>query len=117
MEIKKMEELTNKIIEKVGKDKAGLIADDIGLLITDNSNMNTTISEKDKEIEKLKTDKENLITTNGNLLQQVAMGQDDGNPYDNKQKEEQKPKARVFDFHTVFDKKRKFYIKSIDKRT
>lgn len=110
MEVKKMEELTNKIIEKVGKDKAGLIADDIGLLITDNSNMNTTISNKDKEIEKLKTDKENLITTNGNLLQQVAMGQDEGNPYNNSNKEKEKPetKARDFDYRTVFDEKRKF---------
>jgi hypothetical protein len=40
----KMQELTNKIIEKVGKEKAGLIADDIGMLLTDNQTMNTEIA-------------------------------------------------------------------------
>lgn len=108
MEVKKMEELTNNIIEKVGKDKASLIADDIGLLITDNSNMNTNLSNKDKEIETLKTDKENLIKTNGNLLQQISMGIDEGNPYNNKKEEKPETKARDFDYRSVFDENRKF---------
>lgn len=106
MKKEEMEKITNGIIEKVGKDKAGLIADDIGLLITDNANMNNSLKNKDSEIEKLKTDKENLINTNGNLLQQVAMGLEEENPYNKKQEPEEKPKA--FDFRTVFDEKRKF---------
>ena len=106
MEIKKMEDLTNSIIKKVGKEKAGLIADDIGLLITDNTSMNNQIQDKDKQIEKLKTDKENLITTNGNLLQQVAMGKDEGNPYNTENKKEEKPKE--INYRNIFDEKRKF---------
>ncbi len=110
MEVKKFEEITNQIIKKVGKENAGLIADDIGLLITDNTQMNNTISSKDKEIEKLSKDKENLITTNGNLLQQISMGKDEGNPFDRKNEEDEKPKtkAKDFDFRTVFDDKGNF---------
>jgi len=102
----KMQELTNNIIEKVGEEKAGLIADDIGMLLTDNKTMNTEITNRDNEIEKLKTDKENLISTNGNLLQQIAMGEDTESIYN---KKEEKPKEnKPLDFRTVFDEKRKF---------
>ena len=102
----KMEELTNNIIEKVGEEKAGLIADDIGMLLTDNKTMNTEITNRDNEITKLKNDKENLITTNGNLLQQIAMGDDTESIY----KKEEKPKdePKILDYRTVFDEKRKF---------
>lgn len=102
----KMEEVTNNIIEKVGEENAGLIADDIGLLLTDNTTMNTEIANKDKEIEKLKTDKENLITTNGNLLQQISMGDDTESIY--KTNEKPKEETKPLDFRTVFDEKRKF---------
>lgn len=102
----KMQELTNKIIEKVGEEKAGLIADDIGMLLTDNKTMNTEIENRDNEITKLKTDKENLISTNGNLLQQIAMGEDTESIY--KTKEKLKEETKPLDFRTVFDEKRKF---------
>lgn len=105
MQKEKMEELTNSIIEKVGEEKAGLIADDIGLIITNNATMNNEISQKDNEIDKLKTDKENLITTNGNLLQQIAMGEDD-TPIFKKEEKEEKPKEITF--REIFDEKRKF---------
>lgn len=106
MKQEKMEELTNKIIEKVGEEKAGLIADDIGLLITDNKTMNTEITKRDNEIEKLKTDKENLITTNGNLLQQISMGDDTESIY--KKEENPKDEPKPLDYRTIFDEKRKF---------
>ena len=102
----KMQELTNKIIEKVGEEKAGLIADDIGMLLTDNQTMNTEISNRDNEITKLKTDKENLITTNGNLLQQISMGEDTESIY--KKQDKPKDETKPLDYRTVFDEKRKF---------
>ena len=106
MQKEKMEELTNSIIEKVGEEKAGLIADDIGLIITNNATMNNEISQKYREIDKLKTDKENLITTNGNLLQQIAMGEDDEPLFRTESKKEEKPKEITF--RDIFDEKRKF---------
>ena len=63
--------------EKLGKDNASKIADDLGTLISDNSNMNKEIENKNSEIDTLKQDKENLIIANGNLLQQVAITNED----------------------------------------
>lgn len=102
----KFEEITNSILEKIGEEKAGLIADDIGMLLTDNTTMNKEIKERDDTITKLKTDKENLITTNGNLLQQIAIGDDTESIYKKEEKPVEKPKP--FDYRTVFDEKGNF---------
>lgn len=96
---KKFEELTNSMQEKLGKENASLIADDIGTLITDNSAMNKELKQKDDLITKLKQDKENLIQVNGNLLQQVAMGEED--VITNKPKQEEK--RTPLNFRSVFD--------------
>ena len=69
-----MKEWTERVQEKIGKEASGLIADDIGLLISDTSKMNSDIISRNEEIEKLKDQKEKLIETNGNLLQQISMG-------------------------------------------
>ncbi len=104
MEIKEFETKMNTIQEKLGKDNSSKIADEIGILITDNANVNKALQDKDKEIEKLKLDKENLISVNGSLLQQVAMGTEaDLNP-EEKKKEEKK----IIDFRTGFDAKGNF---------
>ena len=90
------------IQEKIGSDASSLILDDIGLLLTDNQNMNTALVDKDKEIERLKKNNEMLQNVNGNLLMQVSMAEDpDTKP------EEDKPK-QAFDFRTVFDEKGNF---------
>lgn len=98
MQEKDFNKLTNTIQEKLGEE-ASKIADDIATLITDNSATNKIIKEKDAMIEKLKADKEALIQVNGNLLQQVAMGEEEthvNNP-------EEKPKVEI-DFRKAFDK-------------
>ena len=101
---KEFEKLTNSIKEKLGEENTSLIADDLGMLITDNATMNKEIADKDKQIDKLKDDKEKLITTNGSLLQQVSMGIEP-----QKDEEEKKEnKKEFFDFKTVFDEKGNF---------
>lgn len=102
---KEFEKITHSIQEKIGKEKTGLIADDLGKLITDNANMNKEMKSRDDKIVKLTQDKENLITTNSSLLQQVSMGDEppEANPY-NKKEEEIKP----FDYRSVFDEKGNF---------
>lgn len=106
MQEKKFEELTSAMQEKLGKENSSLIADDIGTLITDNSAMNKELKQKDDLIAKLRQDKENLIQVNGNLLQQVAMGEED--TVQNKPKEpEERQKLNfrdVFDEHGNFKK-------------
>ena len=98
--------VTDELQEKIGKEKASVVADNIATLISDNMQTNKNLAEKDKEIEKLKKEKENLMQTNMNLLQQIPMGEDPSPKL--KEKEPEKPKARAFDFREVFDENGNF---------
>ena len=93
-----IEEYTSKIQEKLGKDEAGKIADDIANMLTYDSKLHKDIKDRDEEITKLRKDKEILIEANGNLLQQVAFGKEEVKT--NNQDEE----IKKFDFKSVFDK-------------
>ena len=107
MKNEEMQNLINGIQEKIGKDASGLISDDLGMLLTDNTKMNKEITNKDSEINKLKDQKEKLIATNGNLLQQISMGsEEDFKNINNKKEEKEKPKK--FNFKDAFDTKGHF---------
>lgn len=69
----KFEELRANMEKKLGAESMALISDDISTLMLDNNEMNNQISNKDKEISTLKKDKENLVISNGNLLQKISM--------------------------------------------
>ena len=103
---KEFEKITKSIQDKLGKENTSLIADDLGKLITDNATMNKDLRTRDERISKLEQDKEALITSNGNLLQQVAMGDEGGLINKNEQKEDEPPKP--FDYRSVFDEKGNF---------
>lgn len=92
-----IEEYTNRIQEKLGKEEAGKIADDIASILTYDSKVQKDIKTRDEEITKLRKDKEMLIEANGNLLQQIPLGKEE-------EKVEPKEEPRNFDFKTVFDK-------------
>jgi hypothetical protein len=68
--------------------------------------MNKELENKNNEISKLKTDKENLQEANINLLQQIPMGDDTESIYKKEEKPVEKPKP--FDYRTVFDEKGNF---------
>ena len=89
------------IKNKIGNDNYSKIADDIGVLITDNETMNNTISNKDNEIQQLKDNNEILITANGNLLQQVGLGEET-------KKEENENKKEKISLKSAFDEKGNF---------
>ena len=103
---KEFEKITKSIQDKLGKENTSLIADDLGKLITDNGTMNADLKQRDERISKLEKDKEALITTNGNLLQQVAMGDEGGLINKNEPKEDEPKKA--FYYRSVFDEKGNF---------
>lgn len=105
MQKEEMDKVTKSIIDKVGKETASLIADDIGLIITDNNNMLGEIEKRDTKINDLTTKNENLIATNGNLLQQIAVGTEDS-LFSKKPKEEEKPKEITY--KQLFDAKGNF---------
>lgn len=104
MQEKDFEARIKIIQEKLGTENSALIGDEIGILISDNSSMNKEFKNKEEEIKKLKEKNEKLIIANGNLIQQVGMGED---PIETKKKEEPK-KKEPFDFKSVFDEKGNF---------
>lgn len=100
-----MEEKIKEMQKKLGKDEAGKIADDFASLLSYDSARSSEIKKKEAEITKLKSDKEMLITANGNLLQQIASESEEIlNP---KEKEKEEPK-KAFDFRSAFDSKGNF---------
>lgn len=103
---KEFEKITKSIQDKLGKENTSLIADDLGKLITDNATMNKDLKGREERISKLEQDKEALITSNGNLLQQVAMGDESGLINKNETKEDEPSKP--FDYRSVFDEKGNF---------
>lgn len=100
-----LEKITNSIQEKLGDEASALIADDLGNLITRNTQIFDSINKKNSEIEQLKSDKEKLVIANGNLLQQIPMASD----YDKHQsKEEVKENKKSFNLKSAFDSKGNF---------
>lgn len=71
-----LKKITDSICEKIGSDNAGIIADDIGNLITQNESVNTKINDLESEITDLKSRNEKLISSNANLLKQVPVSKE-----------------------------------------
>lgn len=94
-----IEEYTNNLQEKLGKEEASKIADDIANILTYDNKLQKDLKDRNDEITKLKKDKEMLIEANGNLLQKIPFGNDE----DEKKKSEPE-EHKNFDFKTVFDK-------------
>lgn len=69
------QEMTNfisNIENKLGKENSGLIADDLGLLITDNDSMNQMIETTKNELNAEKSRTQKLTEANSSLLRQVG---------------------------------------------
>lgn len=95
-----IEEITNSIKEKLGDEESGKIADDLANLIIRDNSLNESISNKDKEIEKLKNDKDLLVSANANLLLKIPAGKDGDDGF-NDSKIDDTPKP--FDYRTIFE--------------
>ena len=86
------------IQDKIGEENSALIMDNIGLLITDNLNMNDSLKAKDTEIANQKARNESLLQVNGNLLQQVSIAEEP-----KKRQEQKEEPKKAFDFREAFD--------------
>lgn len=104
MDDDKILELTGKIEETLGKESFATISDTIGEILTGNTINMQTISDKNKEIDKLKDRNEKLVTANGALLQKVPMGKVEEKP---KEETETKKPAKL-SLKDAFDKKGNF---------
>lgn len=97
--------ITDSIQEKLGKENSGIIADDIGKLLTLSSQSINTINDREKEIKTLKDTNEKLVVANGNLLQQIPKASD----YDKHQsKKEDSEDKKSFNLRDAFDSKGNF---------
>ena len=93
----------DSIKEKLGEENSALISDDLGNLITKNTEVFNTLSNKEKEITRLNELNQKLVSANGSLLQQVGAGLEK-NPHGS---EEDTPK-KSFNFRDAFDEKGRF---------
>lgn len=100
MEDEKLLKITGSIEEKLGKDTSALIADDLGILMTENAKAQKRLEEQKKEIDSLKDRNDKLVTANGNLLQQIPMSSDEEDKRFESEKEDKKPS---FNMRDAFD--------------
>lgn len=101
----KEEDLKNTIDNiktKLGEENSALISDDLGILITKNTEIQKEIKTKDEEISGLNDKVNKLVLANSSLLQQIPMG-DEQSPK-SKKEDDDKP----FSYKSLFDKKGNF---------
>lgn len=92
--------------EKLGSDNFALVADDIGVIMTGNSENLKKISEKEKENEELKSRNEKLVSANGALLQKIPMFKE--NSDDKEDKEDKEDKSSTINLLDAFDENGNF---------
>ena len=94
-----IEEITNSIKTKLGEEETGKIADDLANLLIQNKALNDTISSKDKEIEKLSSDKDLLVNANASLLLKIPAGKESDENFGENKKDDS---PKQFDYRTIF---------------
>lgn len=98
MKEKEFQDLIQNMQTKLGEEASGLIADDLGMLISDNKATNDTEAKYQDEIKMLRDQKEKLIATNGNLLQQISFGVEE----QSKEEVKEEPRKHI-DFRDFID--------------
>lgn len=99
-----LKDITSSISEKLGEENSSIIADDIGKLITANTQTIETIDSLQKKISSLEETNQKLIQANGSLLQQIPAVAD----YEKHQQEAPAEEKKAFNFMSVFDKNGNF---------
>ena len=97
-----IKQITDSIKEKLGEENSALIADDLGLLLTKNIEVQKELVDKENTINDYKDKNEKLVLANGKLLQSVPMG------IDNNSKTDDSSSSEPFNFKSLFDEKGNF---------
>lgn len=99
-------EITSSIEQKLGAENAATIADDLGKLITSNSNTVERIKTLENDLSSQRSVNEKLVIANGNLLKQIPVE----GPVASAKKVDNAPdtKASSFRFEDAFDKNGRF---------
>lgn len=104
MKSEMLKEITESIDKKLGDENSSIIADDIGKLITANTQTIETIESLNEKIKSLEDTNKKLVSANASLLQQIPAVAD----YDRHQTEEAPAEKKTFNFMSVFDKNGNF---------
>ena len=97
-----LKDITSSITSKLGEENASIIADDIGKLITANTQTIETIDSLNKQLSTLKETNEKLVAANGSLLMQIPA------VAEKELKEAPVEEKKAFNFKAVFDKNGNF---------
>lgn len=95
-----LNQLLDSIKETIGEDVHATIVNDIGTLITKNSEVIKELNSRDEEITRLKDTNEKLIKANGALLQQIPAGK--------VEPPKAESKVEYYDYHSAFDENGNF---------
>ena len=90
--------ITDSIATKLGEENASIIADDIGKLITANTQTIETINSLNARVSTLEETNQKLVAANGSLLQQIPA------VADTQKVEETAEEKKAFNFKDAFDK-------------
>ena len=99
-----LKDITSSITTKLGEEQASIIADDIGKLITANTQTIETIKSLNAKVTTLEETNQKLVAANGSLLQQIPAVADTGKH----QPEEAPEEKKTFNFSSFFDKNGNF---------
>lgn len=91
--------ITDSITTKLGEEQASIIADDIGKLLTANTQTIETINSLNAKVTSLEETNQKLVAANGSLLQQIPAVADL-----DKKSEEVIEEKKAFNFKSAFDK-------------
>ena len=107
MQEKEMQSFVSGIEKKLGKEHAGIIADDLGILITDNKSMLDSMMKVENDLKLEKEKSEKLTRANSSLLMQVGNYVEEG---ENEETAQEKTPETFKDvsFSEFFDSKGRF---------
>lgn len=96
----------NKIKETVGEDSYAQINDTLLELQEDNTNLNNTIEEKEKNYNDLNEKYKKVLETNGNLIQKIS--NNIANNSNNDYNDDNESKNKKITLKDIFDEKGNF---------
>ncbi len=102
LDSKRLDDITNSIKEKLGDENIALISDDLGDLLSENTQTISTLNDLNKKINDMQEKNDMLVKANSRLLSQIPMEVEDTKE---QEKEEKKPSLNFFEF---FDEKGHF---------
>lgn len=76
MDEKFLSSFQQNIEEKLGKESAAIIADDVANLFTKNKEATQALATARSRVEELSTLNQKLVASNGSLLKQIPMGEE-----------------------------------------